>query len=110
MALLHITPENYEKEITKSELPTLMDFWAPWCSPCLMMAPVFEELSSEYEGKVKFVKVNTEDHPELAMPFGIQGIPTLILAKDGKEVDRLVGFAPKEYLKSKIDEMVAKLN
>lgn len=102
----HITPENFEEKITKSDLPVLIDFWAPWCGPCKMMGPVFEELSSEYAGKINFVKINTEDHPELAQPFGIQGIPTLILAKEGKEVTRLVGFLPKELLKQKIDGML----
>jgi len=102
----HITPENFEEKIVKSDLPVLIDFWAPWCGPCKMMGPVFEELSSEFEGKANFVKINTEDHPELAGPFGIQGIPTLVLAKDGKEVNRLVGFLPKELLKAKIEEML----
>lgn len=102
----HITPENFENEVVKSDIPVLIDFWAPWCGPCKMMGPVFEELSSDYEGKVKFVKINTEDHPELASPFGIQGIPTLILSKDGKEANRLVGFLPKELLKQKIDSMI----
>ena len=102
----HITPENFEEKIVKSDLPVLIDFWAPWCGPCKMMGPVFEELSSEYAGKVNFVKINTEDHPELAGPFGIQGIPTLVLAKDGKEVNRLVGFLPKDLLKQRIDAML----
>ena len=106
MAITHITPENFEKEVKNNELPVLIDFWAPWCGPCQMMGPVFEELSDEYAGKVAFVKINTEDHPELAMPFGIQGIPSLVLAKEGKEVNRIVGFAPKEMLKAKIDEIV----
>ncbi|MBN1175538.1 thioredoxin [Candidatus Woesearchaeota archaeon] len=102
----HITPENFEEKIVKSDLPVLIDFWAPWCGPCKMMGPVFEELSTVYEGKINFVKINTEDYPELAGPFGIQGIPTLVLAKDGKEVNRLVGFLPKDLLKQRIDSML----
>ncbi len=108
MAIVHITKENFDKEVTNNALPVLIDFWAPWCGPCQMMGPVFEELSDEYTGKIAFVKVNTEETPEFAMPFGIQGIPSLVLAKEGKELDRIVGFAPKEMLKAKIDEMVAK--
>lgn len=102
----HVTPDNFESVIVNSDVPVLIDFWAPWCGPCRMMAPVFEELSKDYEGKIKFVKINTEDHPELASPFGIQGIPTLVLAKDGKEANRLVGFLPKDLLKQKIDSML----
>lgn len=109
MAVIHVTPENVEKELKQDEGVSLVDFWAPWCGPCQMMAPVFEELSGEYEGKLKFAKINTEDHPELAMPYGIQGIPTLLFMKGGEEVGRIVGFAPKDVLKSKIDEELVKL-
>ena len=109
MALTHIDENNFEQEIVKSELPVILDFWAPWCAPCQMMGPVFEELSSEYEGKLKFAKLNTEDHPALAGQFGIQGIPSLLFLIDGKEVGRIVGFAPKEILKSKIDEALSKI-
>ncbi len=111
MALVHITPENFEAEVMKSNVLVLVDFWAPWCSPCLMMGPVFEEFSNseEYVGKLKFAKLNTEDHPELAGQFGIQGIPTLLFVKGGAEADRIVGFAPKDLLKSKIDTAIEKL-
>lgn len=104
MAVEHITPDNFESEVKNSSMPVLLDFWAPWCGPCQMMGPVFEELSSDYEGKLKFAKLNTEEHPDLAGQFGIQGIPSLLFLKDGKEVNRIVGFAPKDMLKSKIDE------
>ncbi len=101
--MIHITNENFESEVTKSDVPVVIDFWAPWCGPCQMMAPVFEELAKEYEGKAKLVKLNTDDHPELAGPYGIQGIPTILILKNGKEVDRIVGFGPKEMMKQKID-------
>ena len=101
---IELTNDNFQA--TVGEGVALVDFWAPWCGPCQMMGPVFEELSDEYAGKVAFVKVNTEETPEFAMPFGIQGIPTLVLAKEGKELNRIVGFAPKEMLKAKINEMV----
>lgn len=107
MSIIHITKENFEKE-KNSSTPIIIDFWAEWCGPCRMMAPVFEELSGEYTGKLKFAKLDTEEHPDLAGQFGIQGIPTLIILKDGKEVDRIVGFAPKPIMKQKIDQVLSK--
>jgi thioredoxin 1 len=107
--VVHITQENFEAEIKNAEGPVLLDFWAPWCGPCKMMGPVFEELSKDYEGKVKFAKLNTEDHPDLAGQFGIQGIPSLLFLVDGEEKDRIVGFAPKDQLKQKVDDALAKL-
>lgn len=101
--MIHITSDNFEKEVKQSDLPVVIDFWAPWCGPCQMMAPVFEELEKEYQGKAKLVKLNTDDYPNLAGPFGIQGIPTLLILKGGKEVDRIVGFGPKAMLKQKIE-------
>ena len=109
MALTHINKENFEKEVTKSDIPVVIDFWAEWCGPCKMMAPVFEELSKDFEGKVKFVKLNTEEEPEIASSFMIRGIPTLSIVQGDKEIDRIVGFAPKEVLKEKIDQLLAKI-
>lgn len=109
MAVVHINEDNFEKEIQQSNIPVIVDFWAPWCGPCQMMGPVFEELSGEYEGKLKFAKLNTEDHPSLAGQFGIQGIPSLLVMKDGKEEGRIVGFAPKDLLKAKIDAAMSRL-
>src|SRR6056297_1687143 len=109
MAVTHITPDNFDEVVKQSELPVLIDFWAPWCGPCQMMGPVFEEISDEYTDKIIFAKLNTEEHPELTTEFGIQGIPALILTKQGKEVDRIVGFAPKPILKQKIDEVFNKV-
>lgn len=106
---LHITNENFEKEVLNSDIPVIMDFWAEWCAPCRMMGPVFEEVSKEYEGKLKFVKLNTEEQPQLAGKFSVMGIPSLIVLNKGEEVDRIVGFAPKPILKQKIDSILGSI-
>jgi thioredoxin 1 len=108
MTIVHITKENFEKEVLKSDKPVLIDFWAPWCGPCKMMGPVFEELSSEMTD-LKFVKIDTQDNQELAQQFQIQGIPTVSLVFGNKEVDRFSGFAPKEQLKQRIETMMKNL-
>ena len=106
MVSVKITPENFQEEVLNSKIPVLIDFWAPWCAPCRMMGPVFENLSTEYEGQIKFVKINTQEEMELAEQFQIRGIPTLAMVKNGKEFNRFSGFAPKEILKQKIEEMM----
>ncbi len=103
MTLVHLNKENFTKEVQNSDVPVIIDFWAPWCMPCQMMGPVFEELSNEFQGQLKFAKLNTDEQQELASTFGIQGIPTLILTNKGQEIDRIVGFAPKEALKQQIN-------
>lgn len=105
----HVTEKNFDKEILQSTTPVIIDFWAEWCGPCRMMAPVFEDLSKEYEGKIKFVKINTEEAPELAGAFNIRGIPSLSIVNGKEEVNRIVGFAPKEELKKQINETLAKI-
>ena len=100
-----ITAENFEKEVKHADKPVLIDFWAPWCGPCKMMGPVFEELSKEM-ADVKFVKVNTDEESDVAVEFGVSSIPTLVLVKNGEEKDRLTGFLPKEVLKQKIQNML----
>ncbi|MBD3313039.1 thioredoxin [Candidatus Woesearchaeota archaeon] len=106
MAVTHLNKENFSKEVEQSDQPVIIDFWAEWCGPCRMMGPVFEELSNDYEGKVKFAKINVDEEPDLAGRFAVQGIPSLVVVKDGNEVDRIVGFAPKEALKDKIDSIL----
>ena len=106
MSVIELNSENFEKEVGQSDVPVLIDFFANWCGPCQMMKPVFEELSREYQGKLKFAKVDTEDAPALANKFEIRSIPTLVLVKEGKEANRLSGFAPKEVMKQRIDEML----
>ncbi len=105
----HITNETYESEVKNAELPVILDYWAAWCGPCQMMGPVFEEISADYDGKLKFAKVNVEEQQELASQAGVMGIPCLIVFNKGVEVDRIVGFAQKDQLKEKIDVILNKL-
>ena len=95
MAELKITRENFENEVMKSNIPVLIDFWAPWCGPCGMMGPIIEQLAEEYEGKAKVGKVNVDEEGELSQAFGVMSIPTIVLVKDGKVVKQAVGARPK---------------
>ena len=93
-----VTDATFENDVLKSPLPTLVDFWAEWCGPCRMIAPVVEEIARDYQGRVQVVKMNVDANPRTPAQLGIMGIPTLILFKDGREVDRVVGYRPKRAL------------
>jgi len=103
---LSIGDAEFDKEVIKSDIPVLVDFWAPWCGPCRMMSPIIDEISREYEGKVKFAKVNTDENPLSASNYQISAIPTLLFFKGGKVVKEIVGVVPKEEIKKIIDELV----
>jgi thioredoxin 1 len=100
---VEIKGATFDEAVIKSQIPVLVDFWAPWCGPCRMVAPVVEELSTEYDGKVGFVKLNVDDSPQIASQYGVMSIPTLILFKDGKPASTVVGFRPKAELKKSLD-------
>ncbi|MFO7639454.1 MAG: thioredoxin [bacterium] len=101
--LKHVSDANFEQEVKQAELPVLVDFWAPWCGPCKMIAPVLEKLAEKFDGRLKVCKLNTDESPTTPGQLGIQGIPTLIIFKQGKEVERLVGFMPEPQLVEKIE-------
>ncbi len=100
------TVEDFEREVLQSEIPVLVDFWAPWCGPCRMLAPTIDELAQEYEGKVKVVKVNTDELPMVAMQYGIRGIPTVMLFVNGDVADVKVGLQPKAVFESMIERVL----
>ena len=102
----HVTKESFEEEIVKSKLPVLIDFWAEWCGPCRAVALVIDEITMEYEGQIKVVKVNTDEQPELADQFNITTIPTLLLYHNENEVSRTIGTHPKGNIQAFIDEHV----
>ena len=100
---VEVNDSNFDQMVLQSKTPVLVDFWAVWCGPCRMVAPVVEELAGEYEGKVTFAKLNVDENPKTASQYGIMSIPTLLIFKDGAPVSNIVGFRPKPELKKSID-------
>lgn len=104
---IELTSQNFEKEVLKSKIPVLVDFWAQWCSPCKMMLPVVEELAKEYEGKIKVGKVNIEKEPDLAQKYSVLSIPTFMIFKKGKVVSSFMGAQAKEKIIEEIEKALA---
>lgn len=104
--ILELSSATWEKEVLNSKGVIMVDFWAPWCGPCRIIAPTIEELAKEYSGKIKVGKLNTDENPDIATRYGIMGIPTIMFFKDGQRVDQIVGVVPKSTLKSKIESLL----
>ena len=104
MAATAVTDTSFNEEVIESDIPVLVDFWAPWCGPCRMVSPVVDEISEEYDGQVKVVKVNTDENPSVASQYGIRSIPTLMIFKGGQRVDMVVGAVPKTTLSNTLEK------
>jgi thioredoxin 1 len=104
---LEVTDNTFEQEVLQSTQPVLVDFWAVWCGPCRAVAPIVEELAGEYEGRLKVMKLDVDDNPRTASAYGVQSIPTLMVFKDGKPAERIVGAVPKKVIADKLQSVMA---
>lgn len=104
--LVEITENNFEQEVISSDVPVLIDFWAVWCGPCKMVAPIVEELATEYAGKLKVGKCDVDSNQSIAVKYGIRSIPTLLVFKNGEVVQQMIGASPKQVIQSKVDEIL----
>ena len=102
-----VTDAEFKREVLQAETPVLVDFWADWCGPCHVIAPALDELADEYEGKVKFVKIDTEENFDTMSEYGIRGLPTLLIFKDGERVDQVVGAVAKAQVKQTLEKVLA---
>ncbi len=100
---IEVNQENFDEIVLKATIPTAVDFWAVWCGPCKMIAPILEEIAQEYEGRLQICKLDVDYNNQLAMQYGVMGIPTLILFKNGQPVERIVGYMPKEKLLARLE-------
>lgn len=107
MAEITITDKTFEQEVLKSDIPFMVDFWAEWCQPCKIISPLIEELGRDYEGKIKVGKMNVDEHPNAAANYGIMSIPTIMIFKNGKPVETMIGVQPKENFKKSIESALA---
>ena len=104
--MITLTTENFDERVLRADRPVLVDFWAEWCPPCKMIAPILEQLEAEYGERLTIAKLNADDHPEMALRYGILGFPTLNLYRDGEVVHQIVGAKPKRLLKAELDDRV----
>jgi len=103
---MEFTDANFQQEVINSDIPVLIDFWAVWCGPCKMIAPFIEEIAREYEGKIKVGKLDVDNNPNVSMQYGIRSIPTLLIFRDGKVVDQVMGAVPKNMITAKLDSQL----
>ena len=103
---IHVSDAEFEEKVLNASVPVVVDFWAPWCGPCRMVAPILDALAQEYGEKIVIAKVNTDENPRWAMKYGVKGIPTMLFVKDGDLFDRMVGAAPKPYIQARVDAML----
>lgn len=107
MKPITITDDNFEQEVINSDLPVLIDFWAAWCGPCRMIAPIIEELAEEYDGKIKVGKLDVDDNQQTAVKYGVRSIPTVLLIKNGEVAETIIGAVPKGMFEDKIGAVIA---
>lgn len=103
---IHVNSDEFDEKVLKVSAPVVVDFWAEWCGPCRLMAPVIDQLAEEYDGRIQFVEVDVDENPDVAMAYGVEGIPTLILFHHGEVVDRIVGYLPKPMLTRQLEAVL----
>ena len=103
---VEVTDAIFENEVIKSDIPVIVDFWAVWCGPCKMIAPIMEDFAAEYDGKIKVAKLDVDNNPNVAIKYGIRSIPTVLFFKDGKVVEQIIGAYPKSYFEEKLEKLL----
>ena len=103
---INVTDSSFDEEVIQADTPVLVDFWADWCAPCKMIAPIVEELAGEFDGKIKFTKLDVDSNPKSASSYGIRGIPTMLIFNEGEPVDQVVGAVPKSVLKKRLEQAI----
>jgi len=104
--MLEVNADNFNEEVKESDIPVVVDLWASWCMPCKKLTPLLEEISSDYEGRIKFCKVNIQDNQSVAQQYGVRSIPTMLFIKDGEVISKLIGLQPEKKIREALDSMI----